>query len=552
MMKNKIVSFCRNTGNHPFLAPWGLMLLLLLVFTSYGNPIAVAADTLGGSHVDKTLGFSIRVPQDWNFVASPDNERYIVATFISERLLTTKKAKEWKERGANRPEMRIIAFTPENVSLADTKEKKEELFGKKITVMTQSNPYKDFKEYLKRTLKGYYPTEDITSKVGKVTCTQFDAIMEQHRPPLRRVCCIYHLEDIDIAVYFEVMEEWYPKYKSLFDKAFKSFKTVKRELEDAVAGEGSSTKPVTRKDFIHSKTANLPEGWWYDVSKSHLVISHADKKYSGKISSFSDAIRKAIEKDLAGKKTKGSSSKKEKAEMPIIRICNSVGEYNAYCDTSKGFEAYNPETQEVIVYDGTREGYDIDWAFSKIGNGIFLQYLYDEFRFAQPDTWFTFGNRFYYSNFKGKGSSCKFVPNTYVSELLRKAERNGECKTLKALLDSKGRGIQGNEDYWKVGSLVSFLKSRAGNKKPWKGILNLYLNNFRSAYSELDKKTGKDIDDVGETKDKDEAKKKAKEVTTRITEFSKEVRKKAFEATFGNWDETDWERLEKAWKDWAL
>ena len=375
--------------------------------------------------------------------------------------------------------------------------------------------------------------------------------MENKRPPLRRSSCIYHLDDVDIAVYFEIMEEWYPSYKSLFTKAFKTFKTVERELEGDTGPE-TAGKPQSREDYIQMRTANLPEGWWFTESKEHLLISHADKKYTEKCGKFADAIRKEIAESFKNKNTKKDKSQKEDFLVPIIRVCQSVGEYNAFVDTSTGIQAWNPETKEVVVWDGTREGYEIEWTYSNIGAGIFFQFFNEEFQRALPDPWYTSGMSYYFSQFKLKGSSCKYIHDASVAEQLRDAERKGECKPIKRLLTPGSNPIQSIGDYWKVGNLICFLNSREGNKKPWKGVLDQYLENFRVAYDDLMAEMKEDLAEEEKPQSEEEAKKKGDSYIERFKDIGKKVRERTFQETFASWTDSDWDKLENAFQKWAL
>lgn|GEM_PF-4627589 len=515
------------------------------------------AQSLGKTHTDKELGFSIRVPKDWDFVASKEGEKYIVATFTGERLLKTKKFKEWADYGSHRPRMRIIAFTPENVEMGDGAEGEEEFFGKKVKVTyAQENPYKDFKEYVKRTITGFYFGDEEESKVKKVECTRLDVFWHEARPPLRRTACIYHVEDMDIAVYFDVMEEWFPKYESFFKKTFKTFKTVKREYVAEDLTKSDNSAPMTREEFIIRKTATLPEGWTHKVSKSHLIFSHAPKKYTEKIAKFADAMRAKIRKDFAKKGPKRSKTKSEDdVKLPIIRVCASPAEYDAFIDTGGGQRFFNEKTQEVVVYDGTRQGYDIDWTFSRIGGALWRQFISEEFKYLRPESWYVDGMGFYYRCFKLKGSSCKFVKDTWLNSHLREGEKNGECKRLKDLMACNNRGIGSNSDYLKVGYLACFLNSKDGNKKPYKGILDRYYENFKCAYEEFEEMMGAEIHGLTESAgagDEDDEDDAEEEFARTASDMINELRQQAYKETFADWDDDDWKKLEKAFLDWAI
>lgn len=529
------------------------LFVLLMAASLFCSATSLRAQSLGKTHTNKELGFSIRFPKDWDFVASAEGERYIVATFTGDRLLKTKKFKEWADYGSHRPRMRIIAFTPENVEMGEEEEGEEEFFGKKVKfTYLQDNPYKDYREYVKRTISGFYFGEEEASKVKGVERTHLDVFWQEARPPLRRVACIYHLEDMDIAVYFDVMEEWYEKYEAFFKKVFKSFKTVEREFVAVDLTRSDRSKPLTREEYISRKTANLPDEWFHQVSKRHLILSHAPEKYTDKIAKFADAMRTKVEKDFAKKldKKKLEESKKD-PRLPIIRICASPGEYNAFITTGGGRNFFNEETQEVVVYDGTRQGYDIEWTFSSLGGAIWQQFIYGQFEYLTPESWYLLGMGFYYQCFKLKGSSCKFVKDTWASDHLRQAEKNGECKSLRSLLSTESKGMTSYSDVVKVGFLACFLNSREGNKKPWKGVLDRYFEHYKDAYSEFEDAMAAELHGEEEFEDEEEAKEAGRKFTEDAFDLIKDLRKEAHEATFEGWDDKDWQKLEKALLDWA-
>lgn len=528
-----------------------LFLLPLLALVVFSAPAAYGAGSLGKTHTNKEIGFSIRYPRDWKQVGSPESERYIVGKFISNKRLYNRKSGESSGRYSHLPEMRIIAFTPENKEIQETEVEGRTILGEEVPYTVTDNPYRDFKEYIKRNMSGFYFGDEKESKVKGVPCTYLDVMMEQARVPLRQMACIYHLGDVDVAVYIGIMEEWVPDNQSLFKSVFKSFKRVKRE---AKAASGPAAKPLTRKDFVKSKTENLESGWIWKETKSHLVISHADKKYTDKIGKFADAIRAMIAKHFkVSKKGKGKSP----VTLPIVRICGSRDEFNSYLRNSGGYRFFNDETREVVVYDGVKQGYPVEWTFSRLGAGICQQFVNDQFDLALPADWYLNGMSYYYRCFKGKGSGVKYARDTWDTEFLRRYVKNGECSSLKEMLSPDYKGIRSYADYLKSGYLFCFLKSREGNRKPWKGVTEMYLQHFKDAYWEITEQTKFDIEDpdsfdeeAEEGEDGDDKKTRVK--TIRFDEIRKEVRKRAYDETFSGWKESDWKKLEKAWEDWAI
>ena len=517
------------------------LLLTVLLFLVHDE--AAAAETLGKTYTDREFGFAIRPPKDWGHVAPRGGERYLVASFVMKNRLQTSKMKNCKDFNFHRPLMNIVVFTEANRSFGA---------GSKIT-------YKDFEEYTRGTTSGFYFGDTKESKIRGLSCSQIDIVMEQCRPPLRRRACVYHLDEADVVVYFEIMEDHFDKYERFFDKVFRSFKTVKKDNRAQARTEPDDAKPKTRKEYIRSKTEHLPKDWKWKASKSHLVISHTDKKVTDKVLKFADAMRKKISDELNTKSSRPARWQPDQTthELPVIRICKDRAEFDAYtksAGTRDSFftRAYRFGNGELVIYNGLKDGYgfrfgfDMNDIYGGLGWGIFKDCLYREFEKILPDAWYAYGMNYHYSCFKLKGSRLEYVPNTYLPDRYREVEREAECRSLKSLMDPEGIGIQKKTERWKVGTLAAFLKSRDGRKKPWKGILDKYLDNFRLAVEE-------EINElIDAEKDKPHLAASNQIVTTKVKLSLTEVRRAAFELTFGDWSDKDWNRLEAAWKKWAL
>jgi hypothetical protein len=287
------------------------------------------------------------------------------------------------------------------------------------------------------------------------------------------------------------------------------------------------------------------------------------------MASFADAMRKLVEKQFKKSKSAKALKKKEKdtVAMPIIRICDSAREYNAYNDSSQGFSPFNLKTKEVVVYDGTKEGIPMDRAYFLIGRGLFAQYVNELFSLYSvgPDSWYTSGMGFYFSSFRGKGSSLKFVKETgWIRDELRQAMKSGECIPFRSLIEPNKNNIRSWIDYYKVGTVVSFLKSKQA-KKPFKGIMDRYLDNYRFALAELTEKSEDEIKKrveaakekaakgVGdEDEDEEEGDEEEMSFSEKMRELNKELRNKAYRETFGDLKPEDWVKLEKAWEEWMF
>ncbi len=523
----------------------------LALFLAMAAPAALPAGSLGTTHVDKETGFSIRVPKDWKFVASPDSERYIVGKFIGERELWSRTS--GRARYAHTPEMRIIVFSPENSGIREEKSSGT-LLGKEITVVARQNPYRDFKEYTKRNKKGFYFGEEKKDRIRGIDCTWIEVVMEQRTPPSRQLACIFHLDDMDVAVSFEIMDEWYSKYERLFCSSCRSFKKVKRTVKKTDSGSSIDEKPKSRKEFVKSVASKLPKGWVVKETKNYLVISHTGKRFTQKIAAFAETVHKAIEKDYSGMafwSVQDSEGNGTGVTMPIIRICADYAERNAYVDNSRGHSVFNADASEIVIHDGMKEGRSIEYTMQRLARGLHARFVAERFGLAIPHPWYNAGKQYYYYvSYSGGGSRGKYKKDPWDVEFLRDAVRGGDCRSFRTLICHESTGLSYEESI-KLGTLFCFLQTRKGMKKPWKGVTGSYLENIEDAYIEFSARAGENVENYSEDgssgkQKKDKGKKKG------LTVSIEEIRKEAVERTFASWTDEDWKRLEAAWQDWAL
>lgn len=518
-------------------------------------PAGLAAGSLGKTHLDKEVGFSIRVPRDWEFVASPDSERYIVAKFVCERELWSRTA--GKFRHAHTPEMRIIAFTPENRQIVENNQEQKKVLGRTVTVIASQNPYRDFREYTKRNQSGFYFGDEKKGKVRGIDCTWLEVVMEQKRPPMRQLVCIYHLEDMDIAVTFEIMDEWFSKYERLFRSSLKTFKKVKRTVSKESSARSLDEKPKSRNAFVRSVTSKLPKGWIWKETKNFLVISHTKKKFTDTMAAYAESIHKVMARDYRGRMiTAGNgpgAANDDDVTLPIIRICADLAERNAYVDNSGGNSLFNSDTGEIVIFNGLKEGLSTERIMQKLASGIHELFLVEKFGWMTPHPWYTAGMGYYYSCFKGTGSRCKYSKQTRDIEELRKAVRGGDCRDFEAMIFEETMHLTYKERI-KLGTLFCFLKSREGSGKMWKGLAGIYLDNFQDVYREISGNSNRNIESYSNSKTTSSGRdeKSGSDVKDSIVVDFKEVRKEARARTFSGWTDKDWEKLETAWKKWVL
>src|SRR5688572_4489347 len=109
-----------------------------------GRP-ASAAERLGKWHEDPKWGFKLRVPEGWDALPLAVNERWIVARFHGDQKYVDPKSGWWAE---HRPELKVIVFTE---AAKARRGAKIEVKADGSTDVEVLNPYKHYRDYLKRT-----------------------------------------------------------------------------------------------------------------------------------------------------------------------------------------------------------------------------------------------------------------------------------------------------------------------------------------------------------------------------------------------------------------
>lgn len=511
---------------------------------------------MAGVHKDRELGFSIHYPRNWRAIPVHEKDKNVVASFLAQNRLKKKKMKNWREFAFHTPMMKVLVFS-KNPTQPAGKREETRVLGRRVLVRSGKKPCNSFREFTKRDLKGmdysFAPARE--SMIKGVRCEFQDIIIRDKKSPLLRITCSYHLENMTITVFFEILSDWETSYSQCFHKLFKTFSPLTRTENKGsplCITHNASKIPLTKEGFIQSKKAGLEKGWYIFESRHFLLLTDIDRRKVKKIASFADAVHNEILKEfLPTLNTAGPENDDEKGDctLPVIRICSKRNALRAYIRPTDETAYYNPDTKEVVVFDSARDGLDAHDIYAKVGRGIFRQYYASRYRYVLPCPWLGAGMDFYYSCFKNRGKGCRYRHDSRAADLLRKARKYKKCRSFKTLLDWQSGEISVDENYWKVGFLVCFLKSRQGNKRLWKDALEKYLTHFHAACNKITSETEeRKMHPVSKSKTKT----KKQDLGDWIIEKRDQARREAHEAAFAGWDDSDWAKLEKAFWKWMM
>ena len=515
--------------------------------------LAVVAPVLaapGKYFEDERVGYKVKTPKGWSQVALKADEQWIILKYLSDKehiYLDEVDKSTW----THRPDMTVIAFI-ESVVKKDGVEVTEE--DEDTFVIEFNNPYKNYKDFLKRTYGGggWFVHSEEEGEVNGIPVTQYEIKVEKltMSGPKRIVTWVYHFDDVDLAVQFIVLENVYGKLKGDIRGCLKSFKKIPRtkgSLTPSVTGGTrkfvNESKMSTEERIehrkqeearIHQKTIkSLPDDWKVKEIGPFLVLLHGDEKYAKVVAKQAGAIWKWLDKNF------GFVGKGEYVKRPIIRICKDRDEYYAFFSgTSWG------SGLEIVTYEDTASG-AVSRQFEYINKRMYAIWFNHRARdvyWAMPH-WMDLGLEETLAKAKPKGSKLEFKIDEWERDGLRESARNDQLTPPKTLV-MLGRGDFGDNPH-RVKQSTAFVRFLLTSKaKKTKSIMKDYLSNLQDILDEQkEAEKGKESEayDAPETEEEEEERfaKRRQEMKERESEFLQSV----FDRTFDDWTDKDWKKV---------
>jgi len=524
----------------------------LLVF------LASAPPAQAQYHQDDRLGYKIRYPKGWKEIPIQTNEGWVVAHFLSAKTFYYTD-KDMGYTLEHKPTMKVIAF----VEASNQRTKIESDDKKKTITVTFENPFKTYKEYLKGTYSGggFYVSDEKEAKVGGLDVTQLEIKVERNSSsgPMRIETWVYHLDGVDLAVQFEVLENAWPKVKRQILADLKSLKTVPRteggmaaattqfggeillNMEDLTPAERTKRRKQLENSAHEKAGKGLPADWKVKEMGGFLILNHSDDKQAKRVVQQSKALFSWLEKTFP------YVGKGEYVRSPIIRICKDLDEEMAFrTGTTWGGPGIEVTTHKSAAGANSFENL---WLNQRL-SAIWFQDRDSDLFLALPG-WLSFGFRQVVGAAIPKGSKLDFRPSTPEMNRIRESIRAGNPATPQDILHYGREDVNGRDQQKLAESaaLTRFLMTGAGSRnRKTKGVLEAYLKNLKEVVekirAEREKENGKK-----EEKPKTEAEEEEyfKNRRNAWKEKEKRVIEETFEKTFGDWTEKDWASLRKAY-----
>ena len=549
-----------------------LFLLPLLVFLVVPTP--AGADV----KKDEKLGYRIVVPRGWNEIPVKNSEKWIVGKWLSKKEYIGKD--DVGMASTFKPHMQVIIF-PDAVTKKRVSEEKIEVGGHEITFRNLKNPYKNYKDYLKRTYSGggWYESlrEEKTKKDLKWTLVEVKVEKLTWGGKKRLIAGIFHADDADYVVQFEILEDSYKKLRNTVYASLNSFQfiarkgsiapettgdTVRRTDESKMTpGERKKLRLGKQKRAYEKAVSKLPKGWTHFKYKDYFyVLSHVDKKYAAMVCKHGEAVWKWVDK-------KFGFLGKETVRPIIIRICANREEESAYHGTGSGGFFFFSSGSEVVLSKGDGIGFGGS-PFSELNSRIFSNYLRDKDRnltWSMP-SWIRWGMETVIDGaWTKKNGQLYFRPSTWNAIGVAEAKRDRALAPIQKLLSSTRKDI-GNTYSAQTGALCRFLLLGPGSRmKGGKDFIERYLIASREYAKEQEEKRDKEWkerieserpseDDGPKTEEEeDEEFKKRRQAARSDWEAEEAEHNKAIlEKAFGDWKESRWKSLNNAFRGFVF
>lgn len=534
--------------------------LALLALSVVAASVLPAQGTLNrGFYEDSENGFKVKVPQKWTQVPTQVDEKWIVAQFQCPKEFEGHHKLD--DSYLHKPLMRVIMFDHEVI-----KQRYEKVKAGETEITKLKLPYRDYKDYCRRNLNkgGWFLHKEQKGRQGDLQVTRYQIKVEKGAMArLRYICWVFHGQQADFAVEFEFLEHHVDKLEREAVKPLRSFHFIPRAKDANAGSKGAEATPTEwdrdewkalplgerfkRRSMVEKRRAkkaidSLPEGWTVQETKSFYVLSHAQKKYTQRITAAAEACRSWLDKRLG-------RVNDEYVMKGVLRICKDYDEYKAY-RTGSG-DAFNAEDREVVTYEDRDEG-NAGLQYGTMFYGLFNQYIYDkdEYLYRYLPVWLHWALWDYFDTAVMKGRKIVFRPDDFEKEAFHELRRNDGVKSARELMNMTYEDyVKGNKAKLHIdeqfANLLRFLEGSGRRHKLLRGrdfILDYMKESVRAAEKYLEENPPEMSSANTEEEEEARAQKQRQAGAKRRTAILKMVNEKLC-----NWSDKEWDGLNKAY-----
>ncbi len=550
-------------------APLTLALALSLALplaSARPAPAAAPQQESGGMFTNAKMGFKLKPPKGWEMVALKTDESWLSCKYRSDKSY----AFHDKDTGfttRHTPELKVIAFVKENMEDEAEVTRDEDEDGNKRVTIVRKNPYKDYDDYLERTVSGgFFKDDEERTKIDGRQVDIYTYRLEKLSSAPRFIrTWIYRTDEIDYAVQMEVLQTEDKGLKRTLERTFKSFEVTERSGEDLTDQSGSwitrlqmnegtpkerRQKRMESEELLRNRAkSSVPDSWTVKEYGDFLILSDTDKRYTKKIADHVQAIMKWMDDTFP------YVGKGEYVRSPIVRILADDEQWGAFTQGSgdrakdgflgSGLEVYTAKTSDGYI------GYSID----NLNTSLYRRWWGEKDRdmYDAMPPWLRLGLEWVIESGRADGRKVKFRVSTDVVEA-RTYIAQGKGVSPLEILRMRSSDFSGRSAGVKLLQAFSFARyvssPEARKDKLAKKFLENYLTTLKQVVNEIeekDKERYKDLDRP-ETEEEEDAWARAR--ADRRKQQEQEIIDMVIERAFGQWTERDWSNLEKSWHNW--
>lgn len=520
---------------------------------------------------DTKLGFKLKAPSGFTRVPLKPDEEWIAAKWISDRAYFQNDKSGFSID--HKPELMVVAFPSDKVK-EKVEEQKSGTGEQSRTTLILKNPYKDYKDYLKRTYSdgGFFIAKEDKAEVEGVAVETLEIKVEKMTfgGPRKIVTWIFKCDDADFAVQIEMVENAWPKLKG---DVLSCMKTFRRIAKDDKAASSKPAEPVVerlsdmtpaqraaRRRDLETKSQerfvkNLTEGWTAKKIGRVFVLNHSDDKCAQRVAENANAILDYCDQNF------GYIGPGEYVRAPIIRICKDSDEFRTYHKgggggeigaiiTSGGgdfdFSLFNPDRELVTWKDLNSTQYTSEY----INSGVLEHWLreHDDMIYLRTPTWLRIGLQRSFDMSKSKGGKIDFFNDSWERVGLSQQVHGGKLSKFQELvkMDYEALGTD-RKRYDECAAAARYLLT--GPKKARDALKSYFdaIGVIAKRDKEEAKKNSK-VTDEKKPKTLEEEDARFKEENQKVHSSAKKNLEEVYNAAFGSWTDGDWKAFQSAYE----
>ncbi len=438
---------------------------------------------------DKTEGFELQVPADWDQIPTQPDEVDILV----------KWARDTMARGTGELwELQVLRFEPKAMTTPGGKEEMPVGAPEGLGDMSKKDLRKlmrermrphSFKEWFKSNIWGAGDLPKAQKgkfKMNKGKARLYAVPELGSFKGLAAIVGVHNDGTSEWAVMYlvplkQVMKKksgrWRLKNSSLLSKLLKSLQSFRVTEKERVNTDVRPEDMTEMDRKIWEVKKRLPKGWKVipTPSKRYVIVHHISQKKTSlitfvkKIVAYLDHARDKYEVLFPPRKPITAVS--------VVRVCEDREEYHQYGGPGGSAGYWNSADEELVIYNASKEGGKKD-SYSTLFHEAFHQYIYYAVGEISPHSWYNEGFGDYFAGMNPK-KGFKIETFKWRTGVVRNAVAGKKNVPLKDLIHYTQGQYYSNPSvcYAQGWALIYFLNSKVAKKNPrWAKILDIYFD----------------------------------------------------------------------------